>query len=164
MQMFCLVPIVIVVKMLYIHVADFTCLCIDLVLVFCRICVKLDLINADAIFIIQFGFGEGSGRSGDSGIFQGDGFCFGLADIGRGRSVFPRNFVILNVLIVRDDFAVGSKNLIIVLGVAAVEFDFINTSAVLVVQFCFDESRLGSRNACVLECDGFRFGLGDALG
>ena len=135
---------------------------VDGVLVLAEVVVELDLILGAAVVMVELGLDKVDPRGAQTRVLQGNLLGALHTDVAGGAAGGGgRDAVAFDVGVVGEDGAVGSKNLVVILGVAAVEFDFINTSAVLVVQFCFDESRFGSRNACVLECDGFRFGFCD---
>ena len=89
--------------------------------------VEIDVVGQPAVVVFALRLDKDSVGSGDTRVLQGDFFSLLRADVGRGGAGGGRDAVALDVGVVGEDGAVGSKDFIVVLLVAGIKLYFIGS-------------------------------------
>ena len=137
---------------------------VDLVVVLLIAAVELHVIHPAAVVPVQLGQDEGDLVAGQAGVREGDLLGPALADETFGAAAGGGDHIVLDVEVIAPDGTGLGVDLIVVLGVAAVELHLVHRAAVLPVQVGAEEGGLRGGEAGVLEGDLLGLGLADVAG
>ncbi len=135
---------------------------VDLVVVLVSAAVELDLVDYQAIVPIQLALVVGDAAGGDARVVQGSGLGRALADQGSGGGDYGVGCgVVVQVLLPGEDLAGGGVDLVLVLVSVRVEGDFVDHSAVLLLQLALILGDGVRGDACVAQGSGLGLVSGD---